>query len=68
MWEQLSGLVTDAAWLESYAAATMLKVKEAFQVLAACGSPPQWHCECNGLVKISIVSGTSCCQGMGGVA
>jgi hypothetical protein len=32
VWEQLSGLVTDAAWLESYAAAAMLKVKEAFQV------------------------------------
>ncbi|WIA23090.1 hypothetical protein OEZ85_001433 [Tetradesmus obliquus] len=32
VWEQLSGLVTDAAWLESYAAATMLKVKEAFQL------------------------------------
>jgi hypothetical protein len=32
VWEQLSGLVTDAAWLESYAAAAMIKVKEAFQV------------------------------------
>jgi hypothetical protein len=32
VWEQLSGLVTDAAWLESYAAATMVKVKEALQV------------------------------------
>jgi hypothetical protein len=32
LWEQLSGLVTDAAWLESYAAAAMLKVKETMQV------------------------------------
>jgi hypothetical protein len=32
VWEQLSGLVTDAAWLESYAAAVIIKFKEAFQV------------------------------------
>ena len=32
LWEQLSGLVTDAAWLESYAGAAMLKVKETMQV------------------------------------
>uniref|UniRef100_A0A383VT62 BAR domain-containing protein n=1 Tax=Tetradesmus obliquus TaxID=3088 RepID=A0A383VT62_TETOB len=42
VWEQLSGLVTDAAWLESYAAATMLKVKEAFQGVAmALGASKQ---------------------------
>jgi hypothetical protein len=32
VWEQLSGLVRDAAWLESYIVATMLLVKEAMQV------------------------------------
>jgi hypothetical protein len=37
LWEQLSGLVTDAAWLESYAAAAMLKVKETMQVGASIG-------------------------------
>lgn len=32
VWEQLSGLVRDAAWLESYIVATMLLVKETMQV------------------------------------
>jgi hypothetical protein len=36
LWEQLSGLVTDAAWLESYAGAAMLKVKETMQVRSRC--------------------------------
>eukprot|EP00879_Flechtneria_rotunda_P000161 GHRR01000231.1.p1 GENE.GHRR01000231.1~~GHRR01000231.1.p1 ORF type:complete len:691 (+),score=298.64 GHRR01000231.1:288-2360(+) len=42
VWEQLCGLVTDAAWLESYAAAAMLKVKEAMQGVAlALGASKQ---------------------------
>jgi hypothetical protein len=39
VWEQLSGLVTDAAWLESYAAATMIKAKEAMQGVAVALGP-----------------------------
>eukprot|EP00877_Chromochloris_zofingiensis_P004136 jgi/Chrzof1/13723/Cz08g09170.t1 len=39
VWEQLSGLVRDAAWLESYIAATMLIVKEAAQGVAIALGP-----------------------------
>ncbi|KAI8465010.1 MAG: hypothetical protein J3K34DRAFT_525703 [Monoraphidium minutum] len=36
VWEQLSGLVRDAAWLESYCASALLIVKEAVQAVALC--------------------------------
>jgi hypothetical protein len=32
VWEQLSGLVRDAAWLKSYMVASLLVFKEAMQV------------------------------------
>ncbi len=40
MWEHLSGLVRDAAWLKAYAAGSLLAVKDALQVGGgshACG-------------------------------
>ncbi|GBF88618.1 hypothetical protein Rsub_01333 [Raphidocelis subcapitata] len=39
VFEQLSGLVRDAAWLESYCAAALLVVKEAVQAAALCLGP-----------------------------
>jgi hypothetical protein len=43
VWEQLSGLVRDAAWLKSYVVSSLLVFKEAMQVgggllLAAAGT------------------------------
>lgn len=37
VWETLSGLVRDAAWLKSYVAATLLAVKETLQVRLVLG-------------------------------
>ena len=39
MWEQLSGLVRDAAWLEAYGAAVMLLVKETMQAAVLVMGP-----------------------------
>lgn len=37
MWEHLSGLVRDAAWLKAYAAGALLAVKDALQVGGGLG-------------------------------
>jgi hypothetical protein len=56
VWEQLSGLVRDAAWLESYIVATMLLVKETMQVWQG-GGGGAWG---RGLGRRGCVGGEGC--------
>lgn len=51
---QLSGLVRDAAWLESYCTSTLLIVKETLQ--ASSDAPPP---HCMGLVGHGLCAGVS---------